>query len=92
MKRRYLLRLLTAAYGIRVILRLRLDPVAIGAIADVDGGVTSAEPVAIDPPVWSGRAMQEVRRPWLMWSCITVSGLCLERLLRAIMDISAHTT
>jgi hypothetical protein len=43
-----------------------------------------------DPSVWSGRAMQEVRRPWSMWSCITVSGLCLERLLRAIMDISAH--
>jgi hypothetical protein len=24
-----------------------------------------------------------------LWSCINVSGLCLERLLRAIMDMGA---
>src|SRR6266576_1461933 len=45
-----------------------------------------------DPSVWSGRAVQEVSSTWLMRSCITVSGLSLERLLRAIMDISAHAT
>jgi len=45
-----------------------------------------------DPTVWSGRAVQEVSSTWLMRSCITVSGLWLERLLRAIMDISAHAT
>ena len=28
-----------------------------------------------DPYVWSGRAVQEVCRPWLMRSCINVSGL-----------------
>ncbi len=31
--------------------------------------------VAIDPTVWSGRAVQEVSSTWLMRSCITVSGL-----------------
>jgi hypothetical protein len=45
-----------------------------------------------DPTVWSGRAVQEVSSTWLMRSCITVSGLSLERLLRAIMGISAHAT
>jgi hypothetical protein len=29
-------------------------------------------------------------RLWLMRSCINVSGFRLERVLRAIMDISAH--
>jgi hypothetical protein len=29
---------------------------------------------------------------WWSWSCIYVSGLCLERLLLAIMDISAPAT
>jgi hypothetical protein len=43
-----------------------------------------------DPTVWSGRAVQEVSSTWLMRSCITVSGLSLERLLRALMDISAR--
>ena len=33
-----------------------------------------------DPSVWSGRAMQEVSSAWMMWSCVTVSGLWLERL------------
>src|SRR5262245_25334110 len=47
---------------------------------------------ANDPTVWSGRAVQEVSSIRLMRSCITVSGLSLERLLRAIMDISAHAT
>jgi hypothetical protein len=47
---------------------------------------------ACGPTVWSGRALQEVSSTWLMRSCITVSGLCLERVLRAIMDISAHVT
>src|SRR4029450_6366756 len=47
---------------------------------------------ANDPTVWSGRAVQEVSSTWLMRSCITVSGLSLERLLRAIMGISAHAT
>jgi len=43
-----------------------------------------------DPNVWSGRALQEVSSIRQMRSCINVSGLCLERVLRAIMDISAH--
>ena len=45
-----------------------------------------------DPTVWSGRAVQEVSSILAMRSCITVSGLSLERLLRAIMGISAHAT
>jgi hypothetical protein len=43
-----------------------------------------------DPNVWSGRALQEVSSIRQMWSCINVSGLSLERVLPAIMDISAH--
>jgi len=43
-----------------------------------------------DPNVWSSRALQEVSSIRQMRSCINVSGLCLERVLRAIMDISAH--
>jgi len=34
----------------------------------------------LTPTVWSGRAMQEVSSAWMMWSCVTVSGLWLERL------------
>src|SRR5690349_17381527 len=45
----------------------------------------SGKAVAIDPNVWSGRALQEVSSTWQMRSCINVSGLCLERVLRAIM-------
>ena len=30
---------------------------------------------AIDPDVWSGRALQEVSSTWQMRSCINVSGL-----------------
>jgi hypothetical protein len=46
-----------------------------------------------DPNVWSGRALQEVSSTWQMRSCINVSGLWLERVvLRAIMDISAHSS
>ena len=52
----------------------------------------SVNAVEFDPTVWSGRAVQEVSSTWLMRSCITVSGLSLEHLLRAIMDISAHAT
>jgi len=51
---------------------------------------TGSAPIANDPTVWSGRAVQEISSTWLMRSCITVSGLWLEHLLRAIMDISAH--
>src|SRR6266404_4977575 len=48
---------------------------------------------ANDPHVWSGRALQEVSSTWQMRSCINVSGLWLERVvLRAIMDISAHSS
>jgi hypothetical protein len=43
-----------------------------------------------DPNVWSGRAVQEVFGDPAVRSRINVSGLCLERALRAIMDISAH--
>src|ERR1700756_1295373 len=47
---------------------------------------------AIDPNVWSGRALQEVSSIRQMRSCINVSDLCLERVvLRIIMDISAHS-
>jgi len=46
-----------------------------------------------DPNVWSGRALQEVFVDPEMRSCINVSGLWLERVvLRAIMDISAHSS
>jgi hypothetical protein len=31
--------------------------------------------VAIDPNVWSGRALQEVSSTWQIRSCINVSGL-----------------
>jgi hypothetical protein len=57
-----------------------------GRAADITGMTE------FDPSVWSGRAVQEVSSTWLMRSCITVSGLSLEHLLRAIMDISAHAT
>jgi hypothetical protein len=37
--------------------------------------------------------LQEVSSTWQMRSCINVSGLWLERVvLRAIMDISAHSS
>ena len=56
-----------------------------GNPADVTGGAE------FDPNVWSGRALQEVRRSGGKRSCINVSGLRLERVvLRAIMDISAR--
>jgi hypothetical protein len=38
--------------------------------------VTGTQPTdAIDPNVWSGRALQEVSSTWQMRSCINVSGL-----------------
>jgi len=43
------------------------------------------------PNVWSGRASQGDMSIWRVRSCINVSGLWLERVLRAIMDISART-
>src|SRR5262249_25457485 len=43
-----------------------------------------------DPNVWSGRAWQEDSSIWRMRSCINVSGLWLEHVLPAIMDISAR--
>jgi hypothetical protein len=45
---------------------------------------------ATGPNVWSGRALREVSSIRQMRSCINVSGLSFERVLRAIMDISAH--
>src|SRR6266446_1138482 len=52
----YSLRRVRSRLAHRVILRLRGDPVAIGAIADIDGQVASVEPVAIDPNVVPGPA------------------------------------
>ncbi len=46
---------------------------------------------ANDPNVWCGRALQEVFVDLSVRSCINVSGLILEHLLRATIDISAHT-
>jgi hypothetical protein len=44
-----------------------------------------------DENVWSGRASQEgFVELSVVRSCINVSGLSLERVLRATMDISAH--
>jgi hypothetical protein len=70
----------------------RMNLVAIGGIADLVRRPCCRWNDANDPTVWSGRAVQEVSSTWLMRSCITVSGLSLERLLRAIMGISAHAT
>ena len=50
------------------------------------------EPFSFLTLMYGGRALQEASSTWLMRSCINVSGLCLERVLRAIMDISAHAT
>ena len=48
---------------------------------------------AFDPNVWSGRALQEAFVDLsALRSCINVSGLWLEHVLRAIMDISARAT
>src|SRR5258708_4553351 len=44
-------------------------------IAEVDRRALLVDRDAIDPTVWSGRAVQEVSSAWLMRSCITVSGL-----------------
>jgi len=48
---------------------------------------------AFDPDVWSGRALQEAFVDLsALRSCINVSGLWLEHVLRAIMDISARAS
>ena len=60
------------------------------AEADINLPTIPDESVENDPHVWSGRAVQEVLSIRQIRSCINVSGLCLEGLLRAIMDISAH--
>jgi hypothetical protein len=46
---------------------------------DIGRRLAAAASDAIDPNVWSGRALQEVSSIWQMRSCINVSGLSLER-------------
>jgi hypothetical protein len=66
-----------------------LDPKSSGVGLSLFGGPLNLT-AAIDPHVWSGRALQEVFIDLSVWSCINASGLRLERfVLRAIMDISA---
>ena len=43
-----------------------------------------------DPSVWTGRALQAESAKWQCWSCSSVSGPLVERMLLAIMDIRAH--
>ena len=66
------------------------DRVCFQRLAAIGTPRASLRSAANDPNVWSGRALQEVSSIRQMRSCINVSGLSLERVLRAIMDISAH--
>jgi hypothetical protein len=63
---------------------------AVGPTADIRTNPTGWKSAAFDPDVWSGRAVQGVSSILAMRSCIDVSGLLLEHVLPAIMDISAH--
>jgi hypothetical protein len=62
----------------------------VGSLSKTGPHVLVASLSHFDPYVWSGRAVQEVFGDPAVRSRINVSGLCLERALRAIMDISAH--
>ena len=46
---------------------------------------------ALDPNVWTRRALQE-KNEWSLWSRTNVSGLVSELMLRAIMEIRAHSS
>jgi hypothetical protein len=62
----------------------------VGCLVHPGPRAATASMTVRDPNVWSGRAVQEVFGDPAVRSRINVSGLCLERALRAIMDISAH--
>src|SRR5262249_51178073 len=46
--------------------------------ADNQWQARPADSVAHDPSVWTGRALQAESSEWVVWSCASVSGPCVE--------------
>jgi hypothetical protein len=64
-----------------------------GGEADINGRAGPAGSVANDPMYGPAVRCKRLSSIQQIWSCINVSGLCLERVgLGAIMDISAHSS
>ena len=58
-------------------------------MSDTDTAVVKSLKV-LDPNVWTRRALQGKSMSWSLWSRTNVSGLVLELMLRAIMEIRAR--